>query len=91
MRVVPIIYFIMINLISFFIYALDKKKSQNSSWRISEKTLLFLALIGGSLGALLAMRTFRHKTKHKLFTIGVPLMLILNCLVFILIFNKLAS
>ena len=66
------------NLAVFCVYGLDKYKAQHDKWRIPEKTLLFLAFLFGGLGAFLGMRVFHHKTKHKLFTIGVTLCLLLN-------------
>ncbi len=73
-----IYYLIGINVIAFIIYGIDKLKAKRNQWRVPEKTLLFLAIIGGSIGALVAMKVFRHKTKHLLFTIGVPLIIILQ-------------
>ena len=58
------IYLVMINVLSFFIMGLDKVKAKKQRYRISENTLLFIALIGGSLGSYLAMYCFHHKTKH---------------------------
>lgn len=68
-------YLITINVITFFLYGIDKWKAQHHRWRISEGTLLLAALAGGSLGALLGMYKFHHKTKHKKFVIGVPFIL----------------
>lgn len=73
-----IIYLLIINVITFLIYGLDKWKAKKDKWRVPEKTLLLLAVIGGSIGALLGMRVFRHKTKHVKFLIGVPVILILQ-------------
>lgn len=72
------IYLIMINLVTFALYGIDKKRARRSQWRISEKTLLLTALAGGSAGALLGMLIFHHKTKHWKFRILVPLFLILH-------------
>ena len=66
------------NLIVFCVYGLDKYKAKKDKWRIPEKTLLLLAFFFGGLGAFLGMWVFHHKTKHLLFTIGVPLCLLLN-------------
>ncbi len=74
-NIVLFIYLLFINSITFFIYALDKKRAVNDQWRIKEVTLLGLSLIGGSLGALLAMYSFKHKTKKFYFCFLVPLML----------------
>ena len=64
-----------INFITFIVYGIDKYKAKKSKWRISEKTLLLLAIIGGSIGALLGIRFFHHKTLHKKFKYGVPAIL----------------
>jgi len=69
-------YLIVINLVSFFVYGADKRKARQNAWRISERTLILLAAIGGSIGALLGMGVFHHKTKHMKFVIGVPVILI---------------
>lgn len=71
-------YLVIINIAAFLTYGMDKWKASKNAWRISEKTLLFLALIGGSIGALAGMYVFRHKTKHLLFTICVPVIMILH-------------
>ncbi len=77
----PIVtYAVLINLITFGAYGLDKYKAKAGSWRIPEKTLLLLTAVGGSMGALLGMKVFHHKTMHKKFYIGVPLILVLQLL-----------
>ena len=58
-------YLIVINIVTFLVYGIDKWKAKQGSWRISEATLLILAVIGGSIGALLGMKVWRHKTMHK--------------------------
>jgi len=73
-----LIYIVIINVFTFFIYGIDKWKAKNHRWRIPEDTLLSLAGAGGSLGALLGIYAFHHKTKHKKFTLGVPLILIIQ-------------
>ena len=70
------LYIITVNVLAFVLFGLDKYKARKGFWRISERGLMFAALLGGSVGALCGMRLFRHKTKHKIFTIGVPLMLL---------------
>ena len=72
------VYLILFNLIGFFIMLIDKKKAEKHKWRIKESTLLLVSAFGGSIGMLLGMKTFRHKTKHKKFTIGVPAILIIQ-------------
>ena len=67
-----------VNLVAFVLYGVDKLKAKKGAWRIPEATLLLVAALGGSLGALLGMELFRHKTKHWQFKILVPLFLILH-------------
>ena len=67
-----------INVIAFIVYGIDKLKAKRGKWRIPESTLLLLAAIGGSLGAWLGMKVWHHKTMHKKFQYGVPLLLILQ-------------
>ena len=71
-----IIYLVIINVITFFVYGLDKRKAKQAKWRIRESTLLGLAAIGGSIGAWLAMKIYHHKTLHPQFKYGVPLIFI---------------
>ena len=71
-------YLVVINCITFFMFWMDKQKSKKQAWRISEKTLLGFSAIGGSLGGICGMQTFHHKTKHPIFFIGLPLILILQ-------------
>lgn len=68
-----LIYFLFINFLGFFAMFFDKQKAKHGKWRIPEKTLFLIALIGGSLGTTLGMHTFRHKTKHWYFKFGMPL------------------
>ena len=74
-------YLILINIATFIIYGLDKYFAIHDMWRISEKALIALAAAGGSVGAYVAMYTFRHKTKHQLFTIGVPVLFVCQVVV----------
>ena len=76
------LYILIINLITFGVFALDKKKAKKKQWRIPESTLLLLSLIGGSLGGLLAMKIVKHKTQKIKFVIGVPFLLIVNFLMY---------
>ena len=71
-------YLIVINIATFLVYGIDKWKAKQGSWRISEATLLILAVIGGSIGALLGMKIWHHKTMHKKFKYGLPLILIIQ-------------
>jgi len=71
-------YLLIINTICFCQFALDKRRSQQGAWRISERDLLLSAIIGGSLGGLIGMYTFRHKTRHSKFRVGMPLILLVQ-------------
>ena len=75
-----ILYLVFINVLSFVIFAVDKNRAKKNLWRISEAMLLFLAFIGGALGAFLSMLIFRHKTQKLKFTLLVPLFLIIHIL-----------
>ena len=68
-------YLVAINVVTFVIYGADKWKARRGRWRIPEAALLWLAVLGGSPAALLAMWLFRHKTKHNKFRYGVPMIL----------------
>ncbi|MGN0998007.1 MAG: DUF1294 domain-containing protein [Faecousia sp.] len=68
-------YLLLINAAAFCLMLLDKRKAQKKQWRIRESTLLWLAVLGGSVGIWAGMYLFRHKTKHKSFTVGIPLIL----------------
>lgn len=82
------IYLILINAAAFLSMLIDKQKAKKKRWRIPEATLLGLAAIGGSVGALAGMYTFRHKTKHLKFTLGVPAILALQAVGAFFIFSK---
>ena len=69
-------YLIVINIVTFLVYGIDKWKAKQGSWRISEVTLLILAVIGGCIGALLGMKIWHHKTMHKKFKYGLPMILL---------------
>ena len=75
-------YLLAINIVSLFLYGIDKYKAKKNKWRISEATLLMMAVIGGSIGAWVGMRLWHHKTMHKKFKYGIPIIIILQvCLV----------
>ena len=82
-------YLIVINVVTFLVYGIDKWKAKQGSWRISEATLLILAVIGGSIGALLGMKVWRHKTMHKKFKYGLPLILLAQMSLIYLLFVNL--
>ena len=69
------IYLLLINAAGYLLMRTDKKKAKKGAWRIPEATLMAVAAVGGSIGSLLGMYHFRHKTKHPKFTIGIPMIL----------------
>ena len=71
-----ICYLLAINIATFFLYGIDKYKAKKGRWRISEATLLLMAVIGGSIGAWGGMRIWHHKTMHKMFKYGIPVIII---------------
>lgn len=73
-----ICYIVVINLVSFMMFGIDKYKARRGQWRISEATLLAVAAIGGSLGARMGMKVWHHKTLHSKFRYGVPIMLLVH-------------
>ena len=79
------IYLFLVNAVAFFLMLTDKAKAKKKKWRIPEATLIGSAIIGGSIGALAGMYTFRHKTKHPKFTVGIPVILVLQVAAAILI------
>lgn len=74
----PICYIVVINLVSFMMFGIDKYKARRGQWRISEATLLAVAAIGGSLGAWMGMKVWHHKTLHSKFRYGVPIILLVH-------------
>ena len=75
-------YLLAVNIASFLLYGIDKYKAKKNKWRISEATLLTMAAIGGSIGAWAGMRLWHHKTMHKKFKHGIPVIMIMQvCLV----------
>jgi len=68
-------YLIVINAVGFFISLADKNAARNGRWRVPERTLFLVSIIGGSVGTYISMRIFHHKTKHKRFMIGIPLII----------------
>lgn len=76
--IIILMYLLIVNLIGFVLMFVDKKRAQNKQWRIKEATLFLSAAIGGSIGAMLGMKVFRHKTKHLSFLIGMPAIFIVQ-------------
>ena len=85
------IYLAAINLIGFFVMAIDKHKARKVQSRISERSLFAVVWIGGSIGVLLGIYVFRHKTRHKRFTIGVPFIIVAQVCIVLLILAHLDS
>lgn len=79
-----IIYVIIINLLTFFVMWLDKRKAKKGKWRIPENTLLVFVLLGGGIGGIAGMYLFHHKTQKMKFVIGFPLILICEILLIVL-------
>ena len=71
-------YILVVNTLTFLLYGIDKYKAKKARWRISEATLLMMAVIGGSIGAWAGMRLWHHKTMHKKFKYGIPLIILLQ-------------
>ena len=83
-----IIYLTSINVATFITYGIDKLKAKRSKWRIREASLLLLAVLGGSIGALLGMKVWHHKTMHKKFQLGIPLIIVAQIALVIWIISK---
>ena len=81
-------YLIAINVVTFFLYGIDKWKAKRAKWRIPEATLLMLAVMGGSIGAWLGMKVWHHKTLHKKFKYGLPLILMAQVALVIWILSR---
>lgn len=81
-------YLLMINLFTMYTFFLDKSKAKNKKWRIKERTLFLLSVFGGSIGAILGMKLFKHKTKHWYFKYGIPIILMMQVILVIYLFIK---
>ena len=79
-------YLAAVNLVTFTVYGVDKAKARRGAWRVPEKTLFVLALLGGSIGALTGMKFFHHKTRKWYFRFGIPAILIAQLAIFFLLF-----
>ena len=82
------IYLLIVNAIGFLLMLIDKRKAIRHRWRIPEKTLFLTAAIGGSIGSIMGMYTFRHKTKHLQFTLGMPAILIVQLVLAFVFFTR---
>lgn len=83
-----IISVIILNLISFGLVGIDKFKSKHKKWRIKEKTFFVIAAMGGSIGVFVGMQTFHHKTKHLSFTLGIPIIILVQILIAYFLVHK---
>lgn len=79
-----VIYLAAINVITFIMFGADKARAVKGRWRISESALILAALLGGSIGALAGMRIFHHKTRHRKFTVGIPVILVFQIVFMVL-------
>ena len=86
-----IYYLLAVNVLTFVVFGVDKWKARRGRWRVPEATLLGLAAVGGSVGAWLAMRLFRHKTQKKKFRYGVPALFVLQVAAAVYFLNKIHS
>ena len=84
MRLLIACYLVAINVVTFVMYGIDKWKAKHNKWRIPEATLLGLAVVGGSVGAWLGMKVWHHKTMHKKFKYGIPLILMAQIVIVLL-------
>lgn len=85
---VLLVWLAVINLLTFIVYGADKRRARRGKWRVPEKTLFLLPLLGGSIGALLGMRVFHHKTKHWYFVWGIPTILLAQIALAVWIYTK---
>ena len=85
---VLLVWLAVINLLTFIVYGADKRRARKCKWRVPEKTLFLLPLLGGSIGALLGMRVFHHKTKHWYFVWGIPAILLAQIALAVWIYTK---
>lgn len=84
-------YYLIINIMSFLIMTIDKLKACRGLWRVSESFLLFLALLGGAFGIYLSMVLFRHKTRHKKFTVVLPCLCVLQIVLLLYYISRTGS
>ena len=80
-NIIPVILWVylgVISIVGFILPAVDKIKAQQGKWRISEKSLFIVSVLGGSVAMYISMRLFHHKTKHKRFMIGIPIIIVLQ-------------
>ena len=83
-----LIYPAVVNLAAFALMGVDKRRAKRGAWRIPERTLFLPAILGGSPGAILGMQMFRHKTRHRQFAVGIPLILLVQLVIVVLLIWK---
>jgi len=88
LEIVVLGFLIIPNLFSFIVVGYDKYQAKNRGWRVPERSLFLMAAAGGAIGVYLGMGAFRHKTKHGKFYYGIPILIIVNLLIYFLLFNK---
>lgn len=88
LELIIIAYLVIVNLAGLISMYIDKRRAIKNKWRIPEKTLFLIAIIGGSIGSISGMHLFRHKTKHWYFKYGMPAILICQVIIVILLFGK---
>ena len=76
-----LIFMAVMSLVSFAAFGIDKYKAKTNRWRISERTLFLTAIFGGGIGAFLGMKVFHHKTRHKQFALGIPLIMVVQMVI----------
>ncbi len=83
-----LLYLLLVNAAGFLLMLIDKWKAKHNRWRIPEATLMWVAALGGSVGSLLGMYTVRHKTKHIKFTLGIPVILVVQVFAAVYLLNR---
>jgi uncharacterized membrane protein YsdA (DUF1294 family) len=78
------LYVFIVNMLGFFMMAIDKQKAKKGKWRIAESTIWLVSLLGGAVGTMLGMQLFRHKTKHRLFRYGLPFLALFDIVFYII-------
>ncbi|AIY84300.1 MAG: DUF1294 domain-containing protein [Clostridium baratii] len=82
-----IIYLFLINIFGLLLMFIDKQKAKRHKWRISENTLILISILGGSIGSIIGMQLFRHKTKHVKFKLGLPVILIIQIILLYIFYS----
>ena len=83
-----IIYILLINIVAIIITGYDKLCAQNRKWRVKERTLMLISMLGGSMGMYITMQLIRHKTRHLKFMLGIPLIIILQIILICFVWSK---